>query len=161
MPTATTARPQQSLFRAILFTWLLAGTLDGLAAIIQYTLKGGKTPQVIFKYIASAALDKNTVPSDTLVLAGIGFHYLIALLFTIFFFLIFRPAGLKRFNKYLVGFIYGLVVWAIMNRIVVPLSRLGASPFHLDKALIAAGILVLCIGMPVSLMANKYYLYKK
>jgi hypothetical protein len=60
------------------------------------------------------------------------------------------------------GLIYGVFVWVMMNRVVVPLSLIPKRPFHFTKeSAIQMGILMLCIGLPVSLMAKKYYLYRK
>ena len=47
-----------------------------------------------------------------------------------------------------------------MNLIVVPLSRIPRSPFNPANAAIQAGILVVCIGLPISLLAHRHYAKK-
>jgi hypothetical protein len=60
-------------------------------------------------------------------------------------------------NKFIVGLLYGIFVWCVMNLIVVPLSQIPARPFQLQGAVINAVVLMFMIGLPISLMANKYY----
>ena len=152
----------QNLATAILITGLVAGTLDGLAAIIQFLTKGGKSPEVIFKYIASAAIGKKAMTGGIeMILLGIFFHFLIAFAFTVFFYWLYPHIKFLSWQPLLTGIIYGLFVWLIMNQVVIPLSKLKQAPFDISKAAVAAGILVVCVGIPISLLANKHYLYKK
>jgi len=51
-------------------------------------------------------------------------------------------------------------VWLIMNRIVVPLSRIPGGPFNLKNALIGLSIIIVAIGLPLSFMAYRYYKIK-
>ncbi|HUR67511.1 MAG TPA: hypothetical protein VMZ03_14255 [Chitinophagaceae bacterium] len=157
-----TTQPGRSLLSAILFTGLLAGLMDGLAAIIQYTINGGKNPANIFKYIATAVFGKDAfTKGNSMVVWGVVFHLGIAMLFTAFFFLIYPKIKGFASNKILTAIVFGLFAWAVMNLLVVPLSKIHQAPFVLKKAAIAASILIVCIGFPVSFMANKYYLYRK
>lgn len=154
-----TARP---LFSFILLTALIAGLTDGAAAIIQYLVQGGTKPQSVFKYIASALLGKKAFSGgNEMVALGVALHFLIAFLFTAFFFLVYPRIRWLQHNLILSAVIYGLFVWAVMNLVVVRLSHIPARAFDWGKALIAMLILILCIGLPVAMMARKYYLYKK
>ena len=143
---------------AILSTGLLVGLLDGLAAILQYTINGGTKPASIFKYIASAVFGKEAFTGGTpMILLGVFFHLLIALLFTALFYLLFPRIPLMQQNPLLAGILYGIFVWLVMSQVVIPLSALTPPKFDIKKSLIAALILVVCIGIPVSYLANKYY----
>jgi hypothetical protein len=44
-----------------------------------------------------------------------------------------------------------------MNLAVVPLSKIGSRPFNLLNATINLLILILCIGIPLSFLANNFY----
>ncbi len=154
-----TARP---LFPLILLTALIAGFTDGTAAIIQYLVQGGTKPQSVFKYIASALIGKKAFSGgNEMVALGVALHFLIAFLFTAFYFLIYPRSRWLQQNLILSAITYGLFVWAVMNLLVVRLSQIPARAFDWNKALVAMLILILCIGLPVALMARKYYLYKK
>jgi protein-S-isoprenylcysteine O-methyltransferase Ste14 len=49
-------------------------------------------------------------------------------------------------------------VWAMMNLVVLPLSNVQRpKTFDPSQAIIAALILVVCIGLPVSLLARRHF----
>jgi len=149
---------------AILKAWLIAGTMDILSAFIKYLIEGKTQVETILKYIASGILGKKAFAGGpgTAVL-GLLLHYLIAFIFTITLFWLYGKMKLARFSPVLTGFLYGIFVWLVMNLAVVPNSKVprATGPFNWTQALIGALILVACIGIPVSLIARKYYLYKK
>jgi hypothetical protein len=138
---------------------LLVGTLDIFAAFVYYYAKvgNGKVWNILY-YIASAAFGKDAVKGAPVMLyAGLLFHYFIAAVFTVILFLLAPYIKMLKTNTVLVGVIYGLLVWTVMNLIVVPFSKLGWRPFNLSNALINMGILVLCIGIPLSILAKRYF----
>ena len=148
-----------SFIKTVLLTTLLAGTLDILSAYATGYIRTGEISKKMFRYIAGGALGlERTMNGGWGIIAlGVFFHYFIAFLFTLFFFLVYRRAGLNRFNKYITGLIYGLLAWVIMNLIVLPLSALPGPVYTLQGVLIGAGVLMVMIGLPVSLMADSYY----
>jgi hypothetical protein len=146
----------KSLFPRIIKAWLLVGTLDIIAACTQFYIKTGKGPEPVLKYIASAVFGQDARRGGTeMIVAGLAFHYIIALLFTVFFFIIFSRLGLMVVNRIITGILYGIFIWAVMNRIVVPMSEIGKQPFVLKNGLIAAAILIVCIGIPLALLAPR------
>jgi hypothetical protein len=158
MEKTTTTRKSGSFISTLLITALIAGTLDMLGAIANYMINGGKNPTVIFQYIASAVFGKTAYDgSISMMAAGLLFHYIIAFIFTLFFFFLFPKLKLLSANSFLIAIPYGIFVWAVMNLIVLRLTRLAPVPFDLQKAAIAALILILCIGLPVVIGAKKYY----
>jgi len=162
--TLTTSSPRTSknIFTAILIAGLVAGTMDGLAAIINFLANGGKKPESIFKYISSGLVGKKAYTGgNTMILLGVLLHYFIALSFTAFFFLLFPKIKWLQNNVVIGGLIYGLFVWVIMNRVVVPLSLIPPRPFVWKSAIINMLILMVCIGLPAALLAKKHYLYRK
>ncbi len=155
-------RKGNSLVNSVVTAGLLTGTLDIAAAILQYYVRTGKGPANVFRFIASGVFGTKAFAGG-LAMAGWGllFHYGIAFLFTICFFLLYPKIAALQINWAVTGIIYGLLVWAVMNLLVLPASSAPPIPFHAGRALLAAGILILCVGLPLSLLANKYYLYKK
>src|SRR6201996_9341954 len=89
----------------ILLTCLLTGTLDAIAAII---ISSKIPPAIIFKFIASGWFGKQAMSGGVgMVIGGLLFHYLIATIFSVIFFLIY-PAVIKILrDKYLTGLVYG------------------------------------------------------
>ena len=135
---------------------LLVGTLDILAASIQFYLKTNKGPTPIFKFIASGIFGKQAFTAgSSMILYGLLFHFLIAFTFTIFFFWVCDkfPTILKM--KFVTGILYGLFIWSVMNVVVLPISNVPKSSFNFTNALIGIVILIICIGIPLSLIAAK------
>lgn len=158
----TAAKP--TLQAAILKAWLIAGTMDILSAFIKYLIEGKRNVGIILKYIASGVLGKTAMQgSGGTAALGLFLHYMIAFIFTVVLFFLYGKMKLTRFNPILVGFLYGIFTWLVMNLVVVPYSKVprAPGPFNWTQAVIGALILIVCIGIPVSLIARKYYLYKK
>jgi len=145
----------------ILTTGLLAGVLDGLGAIANYSLKGGKNPEVIFKFIASGVFGKSAMAGGLeMILSGVIFHLCIAIIWTALFFTLYQRFKINKVNWALAGVVYGIVVWIGMNGIVLPLSNTNPLPHSASNIAIGIIILMLCIGLPISNSARKYFQHK-
>jgi hypothetical protein len=153
------ASPRYFPAKIILIAWLVAGTLDMLGAILVYTVILKKTSaEKIVRGIASGVFKKQAMTGGTdMLFYGVLFHYLIALVFTVFYFIIFSYVLFFRTQKIIGGLLYGAFIWIIMNLIVLPVV-FPARPWPtLTSALIGAVILMVMIGLPLSYFANKYY----
>jgi uncharacterized membrane protein YagU involved in acid resistance len=147
------------LFPTIVKAGLLVGTLDILTAFLHYFIKTGeKNVFTVLKFVASGIFGKEAFAGgNSMIIAGLIAHYMIAFAFTIFFFWLFpKIKGLSK-NQILTGILYGIFIWMVMNLVVVPLSNVATRPFNLTNAIINAVILIVCIGIPLSLMANAFY----
>ena len=145
-------------WRTIILTGLLAGTLDAIAAIVV----SQASPAAVFKFIASGAFGAGKAFSggDIMIVWGVLFHYFIALSWTVLFFFMYPALPWMRKNKYITGLLYGIFVWIIMNRVVIPLSEIPQRPFNLKGALTGMSILMVAIGLPISILTHRYYLRK-
>jgi hypothetical protein len=144
------------LFRTIVVAWLLAGTMDIAAAIFVYAFPSAASMVQLLQGIASGLLGAAAFSGGLQTAAvGVMLHYVIALIWTLVAFFIFNT--FRNLTRHLVvaGVAYGVVVWAVMNLIVVPLSRIGSRPLHFVPSLIAATILIFCIGLPVALVIGR------
>jgi hypothetical protein len=139
----------------ILKAGLIVGSLDIIAALLQYYIKTGKNPGNVLKFIASGVFGKEAFSGGTtMVTIGLLLHFVIAFIFTFFFFWIIYKIPAFSKQKILTGILYGLFIWSVMNFIVVPLSNTPPLTFKLTNALLAMGILIVCIGIPLSFMAG-------
>lgn len=143
----------------ILKAGLLAGTLDISIASLQFFLRTEKNPVIVLKYIASAVFGRTIAYADgaLMPLLGLLFHYIIAFGWTILFFYTCRKLTVLWKYPIPAGLLYGIFVWTMMKFAVLPLTKVAPIPFDLAQAAIAAGILIVAIGLPVSLICSKYY----
>jgi hypothetical protein len=93
-----------------------------------------------------------------MVVAGVCFHLLIAMSWTVLFFLVAQRLVVLRRHAIVGAVAYGLFVWCVMSLVVIPLSHVQqAKSFNPAQAIIGALILVACIGLPVSLRARRHF----
>jgi len=142
--------------RTMWLAWLIAGTLDLSAAAIQMLIND-RDPLMMLKFIASGVFGPAALQGGNGYAAlGVLFHYVIAGLWTWLFFFLYPQLRFLQKNVWATALLYGLFVWFVMNRIVLPLSNTPAIPFTIRGALISAAVLIVAIGMPLSFMARRY-----
>jgi hypothetical protein len=148
-----------SPIKVILLAGLVAGTLDLAGTLAVYSVLLHKASAIfILQRIASAAIGPSAL-SGGWVMAGYGllFHYIIAFSFIVAYVLVYPHLPLLQKNKHVSGLFYGLLVWLIMNRIVLPLTKIHMAPFQWSNALIGMALLMLFIGLPVAYITDAYY----
>jgi hypothetical protein len=141
-------------FRAILITGLIVGAMDITSAIVITLLRGGTIVRLM-QFIASGLLGKSAFQGGLATAAlGLTLHFVIAFgLVTVFYFTSRKLAFLREWPV-LSGIAYGLIVFAVMNLIVLPLS--AATPRHsLSGDLIQIAIHMFIIGLPTSLLLHR------
>jgi hypothetical protein len=156
--------PHQKNNKLLTIIWLglLTGTLDAILSIIfSYPANLGQS----YRYIASGLFGTSAFTADYMVFWGVLFHYLIASAFSTVFFLLYPNFKRVINNKYILGFVFGLIIWIISTFGILPLSNVPEikgvpkypSQLNLIAAIISFAGLSLCLGLPISLIANKYY----
>ena len=146
------------MWKQILMATLLAGSLDITAACIQAYVTNGTTPDIILKYIASGVLGKDAFAgSYGVMIMGLLFHYFIAFACTFVFFLLYPKIKFLHGSIILNSLLIALVAWTITTRLIIPISKIQPGAFNIKKAFMAVAILFICIGLPISISAKKYY----
>jgi len=176
--TATTK--SSNFLKAFFLTGLLAGSLDAIAAMTQFMIKNnGGDPLKVWRYVASGVLGQEVMTKNIWLIAGLGllFHFCIAFTFTLFFYLIFPKIKFLSKNLIITGLGYGIFVWLVMNLLIVPLSNVSSKgklwgsipdangikhivfqfPPNPTQMIIGILIIMLCVGLPIALMAGRYY----
>ncbi|HRO69528.1 MAG TPA: hypothetical protein PK951_04085 [Chitinophagaceae bacterium] len=149
---------KKTFWKTIAWSGLLVGSLDILSALTHYYIKTGKDPLNVLKYITSAVFGSDAYESEPdMTIYGLLFHYLVAFCWTILFFIIYPRLKLFAFNRVITGIIYGIIIWVVMTKVVVPLSRAVTGPFDPLQAGIAVSILIVAIGLPLSFIAYRFY----
>lgn len=161
MVAASEALPAESSSgaRAILWGGLIAGACDITYAFIFYYLRSGITPVQILQSVASgllgASASKGGLPAAAL---GAFLHFLIAYIWAALYYLASRKLRVLVRVPYVCGVLYGALVYALMNYVVVPLSAApfkGATP---STATLVTGLLIhmLGIGLPIALATRRF-----
>jgi hypothetical protein len=146
------------LIRTIAWVGLLAGTLDILSACISAYLSRGTTPATVLKYVASGLFGKEAFAGGAMMpVYGLLIHYIIAYSFTTFFFLVYPSIRFLSKNVILTAILYGIFIYVVMDLIILPVTRAPKGTFRIDKALLAAAILVVAIGLPLSIVARRFF----
>ncbi len=151
---------EKGLLKTILLAGLLVGSLDILAAMTNFYIQTGKDPIIVPRYIASAVFGRKAAYDEAnglMPVWGLVFHFIIAYGWSTLFFLLYQRLKFMSANRLLTGIVYGVFIWVMMNRVVIPLTKLGSSPIVWKQAFIAIGILIVAISMPLSFIAYRYY----
>jgi hypothetical protein len=140
---------QKPATRAILYGTLVVGTLDAVDAIVFFGLRSGATPIRIFQSIASGWLGRASYTGGLLSAAlGVATHYFIAFGIVATYFACSRRFRLLTRHPILCGIGYGLLVYIVMNRVVIPLSAIGTASWPALPVL-ANGLLIHAFGVGV------------
>lgn len=137
---------------------LIAGTLDIVFAFLHSYIKRGTAPSTVLQFISKTVFGKATFSDPAIAaITGLLVHFTIAMVWSILFFIVYSRLKLMKQNKIITGIVYGLVVWAVMNMMVLPLWNHRSFVFNPESSSINAVILVAAIGLPLSFMAGRYY----
>jgi hypothetical protein len=148
---------QRGRARAIVAGGLAAGLLDMADALVAYKLAFGMSPVVIYQFVASGVLGKAAYAGGmSAALLGLAFHFLIAFSAATVFVLASERVPQLRRDAVGWGLAFGLVVFAVMNFVVIPLSRIGASTPPLP--VLVNGVLAHAfgVGLPIALAARRF-----
>ena len=117
----------------------------------------------MLKFIASGVFGSTAFQEGLLYsMIGLGLHYIIALGWTVFFFLTYPRIPLLSKNAILTGIGYGIVVWMGMNFVVLPLSNIPTlGPMSVKGVLTGASVLIVCIGFPLSFIASVHFKHRE
>lgn len=136
---------------------LIAGSLDLLSAFAIYGFWKHIAIARILQSIASGLLGMGAYSGGWLTaLLGLALHYIIAASFTAFYLFLFNRLFFLRRGPVLNGLLFGIFVWVVMNLAVLPLSRYHVLPLTLQGVCISLAALMLCIGLPIALVAAYY-----
>jgi hypothetical protein len=142
--------------KAIVWGGAACGILDGVAASVQFALRGIK-PLRVWQGVASGLMGERAVGRGWLS-AGLGLilHFLIAaIVTTVFVGACPHFPALQQFY-WISGPLYGVIVFLVMNLIVVPLSARPKRPAPAMVVAVQIVIHMLFVGLPIALAANRF-----
>jgi hypothetical protein len=119
--------------QAIVTAWLLCGVLDITAACLQAWIQAGRAPGDVLRGVASALWGRAALDGSAGMAAiGLAMHFTVAFTATmIFYALSLRMSFLRTAPIWIVGPLYGVVVFCTMNYGTLPaLSWLRSLYLH-------------------------------
>lgn len=140
----------------ILSATLVAGTLDILAAFLVYAVILEKTsPARILMSIASGVFGKAAYSGGTpMIITGLLLHFLIALIFSGFYFLVYPGLAFLHRRKLLTGILYGIFIWLVMNLGVLQIVFEGMPLPDPGSALLGIAIVIVAVGIPIAYIVS-------
>ena len=108
--------------QAILTGWLLCGVLDITAACGQAWIQAGRTPAEVLRGVASALWGRAAMDAGSgMAAVGLAMHFAVALTATLVFYALSRRLViLRRLPLWIVGPVYGVIVFCAMNYGTLP-----------------------------------------
>jgi uncharacterized membrane protein YagU involved in acid resistance len=151
--TATVARSPQH--HRVVLGGLVAGALDIVYACTFWAIRADVPPRRILQSIAAGLLGPASFQGGTATAAlGLALHFLIAISMAAAYALAAVRWPVLALRPVACGALYGLVLYATMNLVVVPLS--AAAPGPRDPLWIGSTIAahVVLVGIPIALAAR-------
>jgi uncharacterized membrane protein YagU involved in acid resistance len=150
-----------SALSAILIGGALAGVLD-ITYAIGFSAMRGVPPVRILQTVASGLLGAPAF-SGGMLTAGLGFalHFFIAFAAAAIFYLASQAMPILARHSIIAGLIYGLLIYAVMNLVVLPLSAYPRKvSFPLVVLVTGLFVHMFFIGLPISLAVRRTSLAK-
>lgn len=139
--------------KALVYSGLAVGVLDGLAATVNSAMRG-VTPDRVFQYIASGVLGRTAYEGGAATIAlGVLLHFVVAFGAAAVFLIASRFLPFLTRHPFVFGPLYGVAVFFFMREVVSPLSLIGrtATP-TISGTIIGIVIHILFVGLPIALI---------
>ncbi|QNK03152.1 hypothetical protein [Dyella telluris] len=150
-------KPTGLLIRAT----LVAGTLDILSAL-TYALMAGKNPLAVPVGIASAIWPGAVKAGAPALLVGLLLHFAIMLVMATVFVAAARKLPWLTAQPVASGLLYGLLLWAVMNLIVLPLRWPALFP-HFTAVSLAEQVFshTVLVGIPLAWITSRAVAHRR
>jgi uncharacterized membrane protein YagU involved in acid resistance len=142
------------VIRQLALAALVVGTLDIGEVTLFYWLRG-VAPIRVVQGVATGLLGRASFQGGIrTALLGLALHFFIATVVVCVYHITSRKIALLRRSPIAMGVLYGLLVYAFMNAVVLPLSAAGPPKFMLPMVLNGLFAHVFCVGIPTALLAR-------
>lgn len=144
--------------KTILWSGLVAGVLDAVAGVIVYYIFFAFNPFKVLQFIASGIHGPEALNGGVLmIIAGTLYHFIIAYACAVVYFFLYPRVALLRKNISIMGLLFGLAIWLVMNFLVLPLSNIPKSPFDINLAIVGVIWHMVLVGLPIAIITSKYF----
>jgi hypothetical protein len=144
--------------QAILWSTLVAGTLDISAAIVLRAMVNGIAATRVLQSVASGVLGRDAFSGDLRIAAlGLLLHFLMMAVIATVFYLASRRLPMLATYWVWFGLAYGVVVYLVMSFVVVPWSAFPGTVVP-SAAAFVEGVVVhmVCVGLPIAWFTSRW-----
>jgi uncharacterized membrane protein YagU involved in acid resistance len=142
---------------AILTGGLIAGAFDITYAVVSSLLLADIPPMTILQSVASGLLGRDAYTGGAATAAlGLITHFVLMLIIAAIYVLIVRRVPtLKQQNPWLLGPLFGVGVYVVMTRIVVPLSAFPMKTEYMGITFLSLAAHMVLIGLVIALAQSR------
>ena len=153
---STPSSEKSQAFPAIAWATLVAGVLDINSAFILFYPKG-VSPVAVLQGVAAGLIGRKSAMEGEWATAALGLaiHFFIAFVVASVFYLASRQLVFLTRHPVIAGLLYGVVVYAFMYWVVIPLAYPVAHP-SVSRDVPAVCVHMLLIGLPISLIVRRH-----
>ena len=144
-----------SIWKPTLIATLLCGLLDAIYPTVL-TLLRGRDPAAMWRGVASGPFPGASEWGVAGTVVGLAVHFMLMAIMVAVFMLAARERPSLLDRPWVSGIVYGLITYAVMNLVVVPLrfgTPLPSAPVQIVSQLFAHIVLV---GLPTAFIARRY-----
>ncbi len=132
------------------------GLLDAIYATVTWGFVLGDNPAGVWQSVAAGLLGKASYAGgDGTALLGLALHFFIACVMALIYVRAARRLPVLIQRPLLMGALYGVALYLVMNFVVVPLSAIGFHSPSLESAIRALVPHVIFVGPAISLIAAR------
>ena len=147
-----------SATKTILWSGFIAGNLDAIAGAVVYFIFFGMNPIQVVQFIGSGIHGPTAIGGGlSMFIAGLLYHFLISYVLASIYFFAYVKIKILRDYKIVMGLIFGLGIWLIMNLIILPQSNIPKSPFDVNLAIVGIIWHMALVGLPIALITSLYF----
>jgi len=134
----------------------VGGLLDAIYATVLWGFILGGNPTGIWQSVASGLIGKSAFDGGTATaVLGLALHFFIAFVMALVYVLASRRLPVLIARPIVMGMLYGLALYVVMNFVVVPLSAIGFRPLNLWGAVRALLPHILFVGPAIALITAR------
>jgi hypothetical protein len=135
---------------------LIAATLDIAFAVLYWAVTSGTPASRIFQSVAAGVLGAASFDGGAATATlGLALHFLIVIIMAAAYYGAARRWSALRERPFVLGGAYGVLLYAVMRYLVVPLSRANAAPDDPLWAALGLAAHVFLVGIPIALAAGR------
>jgi uncharacterized membrane protein YagU involved in acid resistance len=150
------ATKRLSTSAALIGGTLVAGSCDITFAILFWWFRAGVGPTRVLQSVAAGLIGRTAAISGgtKTALLGLVLHYFIAFCVVLVYWLAAKALPVLRRHAVILGSIYGLGVYFVMNYVVIPFSAIKRGPFNMLSFVLSLIVHAFLIGLPAALFAK-------